>query len=77
MKKAISIMAVVIAAIMLLALPISASTPYYTYTYSINGQDLRSPDAYVPDGLTSRKDSVAIGLTDAERECIMEIYKGR
>ena len=64
MKKAISILAVVIAAVMLLALPISATTPYYTYTYSIDGQDLRSPHAYVPDGPESRKDSAAMGLTD-------------
>ena len=64
MKKAISIIAVVIAAITLLALPISATTPYYTYTYSIDGKDLRSPHAYVPDGPDSRKDSASIGLTD-------------
>ena len=64
MKKAISILAVVIAAIMLLALPASATTPYYTYTYSIDGKDLRSPHAYVPDGPDSRKDSTSMGLLD-------------
>ena len=64
MKKAISIIAVLIAAITLLALPISAVTPYYTYTYSIDGKALRSPHAYVPDGADSRKDAAAIGLTD-------------
>ena len=61
MKKAISIIAVVIALITVLALPISAATPYYTYTYSINGQALRSPDAYVPD---REVDSAYMGLTD-------------
>ena len=49
MKKVISIIAIVIALVTLLALPAAAATPYYTYTYSINGKDLRSPDAYVPD----------------------------
>ena len=49
MKKAISIIAIVIVLITVLALPLNAATPYYTYTYSINGKDLRSPDAYVPD----------------------------
>ena len=49
MKKAISIIAIVIVLITVLALPASAATPYYTYTYSINGKDMRSPDAYVPD----------------------------
>ena len=61
MKKAISIIAVVIALITVLALPISAGTPYYTYTYSINGQALRSPDAYVPD---REVNSEYMGLTD-------------
>lgn len=61
MKKAISIIAIVIAVITVLALPVSAATPYYTYTYSINGTDLRSPDAYVPD---RRVDSAYMGLTD-------------
>lgn len=66
MKRAISIIAFMIVAIILLALPIGAATPYYTYTYSISGKDLRSPHAYVPDGPDSRKDSLSIGLTDPE-----------
>ena len=61
MKKAISIIAIVIVLITVLALPLSAATPYYTYTYSINGKDLRSPDAYVPDKEIT---SAYMGLTD-------------
>ena len=49
MKKAISIISIVIVLIMVLALPLSAASPYHTYTYSIDGKDLRSPDAYTPD----------------------------
>ncbi len=60
MKKAISILAVVFAVMMVLALPISASSPYYTYTYSISGNALRSPDAYTPE---KKIDAEAMGLT--------------
>ena len=61
MKKAISVIAIAIVLITVLALPLSAATPYYTYTYSINGKDLRSPDAYVPDKEIT---SDYMGLTD-------------
>ena len=54
---------------MALSLPISAATPYYTYTYSIDGRDLRSPDAYVPD---REVNSDYMGLTDVNR--LAEIY---
>ena len=62
MKKAISIIAIVIVLITVLALPLSAATPYHTYTYSINGKDLRSPDAYVPD---KEINAAYMGLTDS------------
>ena len=61
MKKAISIIAIVIVLITALALPLSAASPYHTYTYSINGKDLRSPDAYVPD---KEIDAAYMGLKD-------------
>ncbi|MBE6533344.1 MAG: hypothetical protein E7678_00010 [Ruminococcaceae bacterium] len=64
MKKTISIISIVIVAIMVLALPLSAATPYHTYTYSIDGKDLRSPDAYVPDQEIT---SAYMGLTDRSR----------
>ena len=46
---------------MVLALPISASAPYQTYTYSISGTALYSPDAYTP---TKTINSAYMGLTD-------------
>ena len=69
MKKAISIIAIVIVLITVLALPLSAATPYHTYTYSINGKDLRSPDAYVPDKEIT---SAYMGLTDSVK--MKELY---
>ena len=69
MKKATSIICLVFVLIMALSLPISAATPYYTYTYSIDGLDLRSPDAYVPD---REVNSDYMGLTDVNK--LAEIY---
>lgn len=48
MKKLIRIVSLVFAAIMLFAVPASAAKPYQTYTYSIDGFALNSPDAYTP-----------------------------
>ena len=48
MKKITSIICLVFAFIMVLALPASASAPYQTYTYSIGGLALSSPDVYSP-----------------------------
>ncbi len=47
--------------VLLLAPSVMASTPYDTYTYSINGDVLKSPDAYVPDG-ENAIDSASIGI---------------
>ena len=41
-------------------LPASAAA-YSTYTYSINGQPLSSPDAYTPDKVITSKDIGGIG----------------
>ena len=49
MKKKYSFVLLLLAAILLLpvfAIPSSASSAYQTYTYSIGGQALLSPDAY-------------------------------
>ncbi len=46
MKKIISIGSLLLALLMLLAVPVGASSAYQTYTYSINGEPLYSPDAY-------------------------------
>ena len=49
------------ALIMIFALPAGASAPYQTYTYSINGTALHSPDAYNP---VKTIDAEYMGLTD-------------
>ena len=48
MKKLTAIICVIFAFVMVLALPVGAATPYQTYTYSIEGTALYSPDAYTP-----------------------------
>ena len=62
-KRIISIVALVFVFIMLLSVPVSAKS-YQTYTYSLNGFALYSPDAYVPEGNTSI-DSAYMGLDDS------------
>ncbi len=50
MKKFARILAFTACLIMLIGcIPVNAITPYSTYTYSIDGFALVSPDAYVPD----------------------------
>ena len=49
MKKALKILLVAMALVMLLTTVVSAEAPYTTYTYSASGFVLNSPDAYVPD----------------------------
>ena len=48
MKKITSIICLIFLLATMLALPISAAAPYQTYTYSIEGKALYSPEAYVP-----------------------------
>ena len=62
MKKMIRILALIFAAIMLFAVPVSAAKPFQTYTYSIGGFALNSPDAYTP---IMTIDSNYMGLTKA------------
>ena len=63
MKKFSRILALAACLIIALGcLPISAITPYSTYTYSIDGFALMSPDAYVPD---RQIDSTYMGVTPA------------
>lgn len=50
MKKSIKILALAACLMLVLGcMPLAAITPYSTYTYSIDGFALQSPDAYVPD----------------------------
>ncbi len=69
MKKITTVLCIIFAVIMVLSLPISAATPYYTYTYSIAGVALRSPDAYVPD---REVDADYMELTNVNR--LAELY---
>ncbi len=61
MKKIARIIAFVFAFVMLLTPAVMAATPYETYTYSIDGEVLESPDAYVPDGVSAIS-SATLGL---------------
>ena len=61
MKKITAIICIVFALVMILALPVGAATPYQTYTYSILGTALYSPDAYTPSKMV---DATHMGLGD-------------
>lgn len=71
MKKITAVICVVFVILMIFALPASAAAPYQTYTYSINGTALYSPDAYVPDFSV---DSAYMGLLN--KETMKEQYPG-
>ncbi len=64
MKKITSILCLMFVFIMIFALPASAAAPYQTYTYSINGTALHSPDAYNP---VKTIDSNYMGIADASQ----------
>ncbi len=49
MKKIISVVCVLFALLMVASIPVGAAQAYTTYTYSIDGQALYSPDAYVAE----------------------------
>lgn len=68
MRKITSVICVIFAFIMIMALPVSAGAPYQTYTYSINGTALYSPDAYMP---AKTVDSAYMGIDD---EAVLEKY---
>ena len=69
MKKLTSIICLMFVLVMIFALPINAAAPYQTYTYSINGEALYSPDAYTP---VKTINAAYMGLTD--KEVMKEIY---
>ena len=68
MKKISAIICIAFAFLMVLALPAGAAAPYQTYTYSINGTALYSPEAYTP---AMSVDSAYMGIGSDE---IMEKY---
>ena len=65
MKRIIAIVSVLLMLVLALALPVGASTPYQTYTYSITGTALHSPDAYIPAS-NAIIDAEDMGLTGEE-----------
>ena len=81
MKKLVRILCVVFLLLMLFPTSVFASTPYTTFTYSIDGDKLASPDAYVPDvrisanDIKGLKDKFATGqLSDIEADEEGNIY---
>ncbi len=64
MKKLSTALCLIFVVLMVFALPVSAAAPYQTYTYSINGTALHSPDAYLP---AQTVDSTYMGLLDARK----------
>ena len=76
MKKLSRILTLAALVILVLGcLPINAITPYSTYTYSIDGFSLMSPDAYTPD---RQIDSTYMGVTpaiDDPRDLFVDQYK--
>ena len=76
MKKSIKLLA--LAACLILAfgcLPLSAITPYSTYTYSIDGFALQSPDAYVPDRQIESDYMGVEPAIDDPRDLVVDEYK--
>ena len=60
-NRIIAVLFALVFAISAFAIPASAASPYQTYTYSINGTALYSPDAYTPIDVY---DSEFMGLTE-------------
>ena len=78
MKKFIAIVLAVMSMATCFAGSVSAMTPYITYTYSIDGTILESPDAYVPD-LTVDSDYMGLetplaDVRDVEIDEDMNVY---
>lgn len=48
MKKFISVLSLMFVLLMVISIPVGAARAYQTYTYSIDGKALYSPDAYTP-----------------------------
>ena len=48
MKKFVCVLVVLLTLLTVVAIPAGASSAYQTYTYSITGDPLYSPDAYSP-----------------------------
>ena len=78
MKKLIKLICAVFAVLMIAVIPLSAAKPYQTYTYSISGTPLYSPNAYDPMLVVDYKYmglSEALGeVTDLEVDSNENVY---
>ena len=69
MKRIIRIISFVFVLSLIAAIPVSASSAYQTYTYSIDGKPLYSPDAYTANGsYDSLYMELEKSITDAKDE---------
>ena len=71
MKKLSAILCIVFVLVMLLSVPVGAKS-YQTYTYSLDGYALYSPDAYVPDATISSDHIGLKGTADSVEQPIKE-----
>jgi len=62
MKKFISVFCILFALLTVVSLPVGAASAYQTYTYSISGAPLYSPDAYTAEKAIT---STNMGLMDS------------
>ena len=62
MKKFISVVCLLFVFLMVVSIPVGAARSYQTYTYSIDGKALYSPDAYTP---IKTIDAQAMNLTES------------
>ena len=60
MKKFISVICLLFVLVVVVSVPVQAAKAYQTYTYSIDGKPLYSPDAYTAE---KNIDAAAMGLT--------------
>ncbi len=72
MKKIISVIALLFALTMVLALPAGAVRSYQTYTYSMGGFALYSPDAYTPDGTFNWSDMGLETKLDSPHDIVVD-----
>lgn len=76
MKRISKILALMAALILVFgSLPVGAITPYSTYTYSIDGFALMSPDAYVPDREINSAYMGVDPAIDDPRDLFVDEYK--
>ena len=69
MKKLISVFCLLFVLITVVVLPAGAAKTYQTYTYSIDGYALHSPDAYTPIKNVSSPDmGLEVALDSGQRK---------